>query len=100
MKWIKLLDENCFGNLSETAKNSFRNSLIRNYCEVLDVYSYTPNSHDRKLIKERFISDGILRLHYEYIPKEYAKYGLVIGRYIFLGKHYFIRIMEKLSGKG
>ncbi len=93
-KWINNLDINCFGNLSNEARQYVTMMMVRNYCDVINVFPFIWDKSVRREIVQQFKSDDIYEKYVGYIPTVYLKYGFELGRVIFLIKHYIGKILS------
>lgn len=94
-KWYDALDTNCFGELDSNVKDYLKGRLLANYCEMLFTYTFVRNRRIRKEIAGKLESDAMWNIDADFIPAEYNKYGLYIGRWMFMIKHYIKRLVGK-----
>jgi len=98
-KWIKLLDEGCFGNISEDATSYIKKRLLKNYFQVLEPYSFLKRAGDRREVIKQFKADKIKITEDLCIPLEYRVFGFVMGRYIYLFNHYICKLTQFIKRK-
>ncbi len=97
-KWIKALQTGCFGTLSGETQEAFEKMLLRNYCEVLFIYSFIKRFDSRRKIRKKLMDDALWNKDINLVPREYYRYGLKVGRLLFVVKHYFGKILGNNNG--
>ena len=87
-KWYEAYDTGNFGDVSNEDKEYLKKTLLKNYCGVLYEFIFMKNGEQRNLVQKKLESDGLWKSEKELVPSELVKYGLSVGRWIFLFKHY------------
>lgn len=98
-KWIRALQTDCFGKLSSETQEAFAKMLLRNYCDVLFIYSFIKGIDSRSKIRKKLTEDAIWNKDSDLVPREFYRYGLRLGRVLFMVKHYFGKILGNKNGK-
>ena len=98
-KWISALQKGCFGELSDETREAFEKMLLRNYCDILFIYAFIKGINSRRKIRKKLAEDAIWNRDRELTPREFYRYGLVIGRVLFMAKHYLGKILGNKNDK-
>ena len=85
-KWFYLVDHHCFGYLSDETSKIIKDWILRNYCSVLEPYTYLWDYIQRKTVRNRLKEDDLLSQGGAFIPREYRDWGLILGRYLYMVK--------------